>query len=97
MNKLELKSKFKNIITKVESQLDHIWTNLPRNESKFKNIITKVELQLDHIWTNLPKNESKLGVSETYWLGSHKPIYMVFKLPNTLPIYSNKLILAPFI
>jgi hypothetical protein len=66
-------------------------------KSQFKNIITKVESQLDHIWSNLPKNESKSSVSEAYWLNFHKPIYMAFKLPNTLPIYSNKLILSPII
>ncbi len=79
-----------------KQQLIDLMNNLEL-KSKFKNIITKVESQLDHIWTNIPKNESKLGVSKTYWLGFHKPINMAFKLPNTLPIYSNKLILPPFI
>jgi hypothetical protein len=34
MNKLELKSQFKNITTKVGWQLDHIWSNVSGNESK---------------------------------------------------------------
>jgi hypothetical protein len=34
MNKLELKSQFKNITTKVGSQLNHIWSNVPGNECK---------------------------------------------------------------
>jgi hypothetical protein len=34
MNRFELKSKFKNITTKIGSQLDHIWSNVPRNECK---------------------------------------------------------------
>jgi hypothetical protein len=34
MNKFELKSQFKNITTKIGSQLDHIWSNVPRNECK---------------------------------------------------------------
>ncbi len=34
MNKLELKSQFKNITTKTRSQLNHIWSNVPRNECK---------------------------------------------------------------
>jgi hypothetical protein len=45
----------------------------------------------------VPSNESKLGVSKTYWLDFHKPIYMAFKLSDTLPIYSNKPTLFPFI
>ncbi len=34
MNKLELKSQFKNITTKVGSQLNHIWSNVLGNECK---------------------------------------------------------------
>jgi hypothetical protein len=34
MNKLELKSQFKNITTKARSQLYHIWSNVLGNESK---------------------------------------------------------------
>jgi hypothetical protein len=32
MNKLELKFQFKNMTTKVRSQLNYIWSNVPRNE-----------------------------------------------------------------
>ncbi len=34
MNKFELKSQFKNITTKVRSQLDHTWSNVLGNECK---------------------------------------------------------------
>jgi len=34
MNKLELKSQFKKITTKTRSKLNHIWSNVPRNECK---------------------------------------------------------------
>ncbi len=34
MNKFELNSQFCGNTTKVEFQLDHIWTNIPKNECK---------------------------------------------------------------
>jgi hypothetical protein len=34
MNKLELKSQFKNITTKIGSQLNHIWSNVLGNDTK---------------------------------------------------------------
>ncbi len=34
VNKFELKSQFENITTKAGSQLDHIWSNVPRYECK---------------------------------------------------------------
>jgi hypothetical protein len=66
-------------------------------KSQFKNIKMKVGSQLNHIWSNVLGNESKSSVSKAYWLNFHKPIYMAFKLPGTLPICSNKPILSPFI
>jgi hypothetical protein len=74
-----------------------IFMNKSKLKSQFKNITTKAGSQLDHIWSNVLRNESKSSVSKTYWPDFHKPIYMTFKLPNTLPIYSNKPILSPFI
>ncbi len=35
MDKFQVKSQFSESITKVGSQLDHIHTNVPRNECKF--------------------------------------------------------------
>jgi hypothetical protein len=35
MDKFQLKSQFNESTTKLGSQLDHIWTNVPRNECKF--------------------------------------------------------------
>jgi len=35
MDKFKLKSQFSENTTKVGSQLDHIWANVPRNECKF--------------------------------------------------------------
>jgi calcineurin-like phosphoesterase family protein len=35
MGKFQLKSKFSENITKVKFQLDHIWTNVLRNECKY--------------------------------------------------------------
>ncbi len=64
-------------------------------KSQLKNIITKAESQLYHIWSNVLGNESKLGVLETYWVDFHKPICMTFKLPNTLLIHNNKIMLSP--
>ncbi len=34
VNKFELESQFKNITTKARSQLNHIWSNVPRDECK---------------------------------------------------------------
>jgi len=71
--------------------------NKLKQKSQFKNIPTKIGSQLDNIWSNVPKNESKSNVSKAYWLDFHKPIYMIFKLPDIPPIYSNKPTLSPFI
>jgi hypothetical protein len=54
--------------------------------SHFNASTPKEKFQLDHIWTNVFGNECKLGVIEAYWPYFHKPIYVAFKLPNTLPI-----------
>jgi hypothetical protein len=35
MDKFKLKSQFNESTTKVGSQLDHVWENVPRNECKF--------------------------------------------------------------
>jgi hypothetical protein len=35
MDKLKLKSQFSENTTKIRSQLDHIWANVPRNECKY--------------------------------------------------------------
>jgi hypothetical protein len=59
-------------------------------KSQFNGSTTKVGFQLDHIWANVPRNECKFGVAKTYWLDFHKSIYIVFKLPNTLPMYNRK-------
>ncbi len=53
---------------------------------QFKIITTKIGSQLDHIWSNVLGNESKSSVSKTYRLDFHKPIYIAFKLQDTLPI-----------
>jgi hypothetical protein len=52
----------------------------------------KAGRQLDHIWANVLGNECKYGVIEVYWSNFHKPIYIAFKLPNTLPMYNKKTI-----
>jgi hypothetical protein len=59
-------------------------------QSQFSASTTKGGTQLDHIWANIHGNDSKAGVSEAYWLDYHKPIYIVFKLSNTLPSFHNK-------
>ncbi len=66
-------------------------------KSQFKNITTKARSQLDYIWSNVLGNECKSSVSKPYWPYFHKPIYIAFKLLDTLPIYSNKPILSPLI
>jgi hypothetical protein len=65
--------------------------------SQFCGNTTKVGFQLDHIWTNIPKNECKSSVIKAYWLGFHKPIYIAFNLPNTLPMYNKKPLSFPFL
>jgi hypothetical protein len=65
--------------------------------SYFDESTTKVGCQLDHIWANVSRNVCKCGVIEAYWLNFHKPIYIVFKLPNTLPMYNKKPLMSPFI
>jgi hypothetical protein len=35
MDRFQLKSQFSESITKVGSQLHHIWANIPKNECKF--------------------------------------------------------------
>ncbi len=44
-----------------------------------------------------PKNECKLSAIKTYWLDFHKPIYIAFNLPNTLPMYNKKPLTFPFL
>jgi hypothetical protein len=61
-------------------------------KSQFNENITKVGSQLDHIWANILGNEYKFGIIEAYWSNFHKPIYITFKLPNTLPRYNKKII-----
>jgi hypothetical protein len=53
-------------------------------KSQFKKYHNKARSQLDHIWSNVPGDECKLSVSEAYSLDFHKPIYIAFKLPNTI-------------
>jgi hypothetical protein len=64
--------------------------------SQFCGNTTKEGFQLDHIWTNVPRNECKSSVIEASWPYFHKPIYMAFKLPNTLPMYTKKPLTFPF-
>jgi hypothetical protein len=45
---------------------------------------------LDHKKANVLGNECQFGVIEAYWLDFHKPMYIAFKLPNTLPMYNKK-------
>jgi len=59
-------------------------------KSQFSENTTKVGSQLDHIWPNVPINEYKFGIIEAYWSNFHKPIYIAFKLPNTLSMYNKK-------
>jgi hypothetical protein len=66
-------------------------------KSQFNENTTKAGSQLNHIWANVLGNECKYGVTEAYWLDFHKPIYIAFKLPNTLPRYKKKLLMCPFI
>jgi hypothetical protein len=67
-------------------------------KSQFSESTTKVGLQLDHIWANIIGNECKFGVTKAYWSNFHKLNYIVFKLPNTLPMYNQKKsLMSPFI
>jgi hypothetical protein len=64
---------------------------------QFSASTTKARSQLDHIWANVFGNECKYGVIKPYWSNFHKPIYITFKLPNTLPMYNKKSLMSPFI
>jgi hypothetical protein len=66
-------------------------------KSQFNENTTKIGSQLDYIWANVLGNECKFGVTKTYWLDLHKPTYIAFKLPNTLPIYNKKPLMSSFI
>jgi hypothetical protein len=55
-------------------------------KSQINESTIKAGFLLDHIWTNVLGNECQFGVTEAYWSNFHKPIYIAFKLPNTLPI-----------
>jgi hypothetical protein len=59
-------------------------------QPQFSASTMKGGTQLDHIWVNVPGNDSKARVFEAYWPDYHKPIYIAFKLPNTLPSFNNK-------
>jgi hypothetical protein len=63
-------------------------------KSQFSESTTKVGSQLDHIWANVLGNECKSCVTKVYWLNFHKPIYIAFKLPNTLPCITKKTIIV---
>jgi hypothetical protein len=66
-------------------------------KSQFNENTTKARSQLNHIWANVPKNECKSSVIKAYWSNFHKPIYIAFKLPNTLPMYNKKPLMYLFI
>ncbi len=66
-------------------------------KSQFSESTTKVGFQLSHIWANVFRNECKSSVTEAYWSYFHKPIYIAFKLPNTLPMHNKKPLMFPFI
>jgi len=66
-------------------------------KSQFNENITKVESQLDHIWANVLGNECKFVETKAYWSYFHKPTYIAFKLPSTLPIYNKKPLMSSFI
>jgi hypothetical protein len=59
-------------------------------KSQFSESTIKARFQLEHISMNVLRNECKFGVTEAYWSNFHKPIYIAFKLPNTLPVYNKK-------
>jgi hypothetical protein len=66
-------------------------------KSQFCESTTKPRSQLDHIWANVHGNECKFGVIESYWSDFHKPIYIAFKLLNTIPMYNKKPLMSSFI
>ncbi len=66
-------------------------------KSQFNESTTIAKYQLDHIWANVPRNECKSNVIEAYWSIFHKPVYIAFKLPNTLPMYNIKPLMSPVI
>jgi hypothetical protein len=66
-------------------------------KSQFNESTIKVGFQLDITWANVLGNECQFGVTEAYWSNFHKPIYIAFKLPNTLPMYNKKILMSPFI
>jgi hypothetical protein len=66
-------------------------------KSQFSENTTKARFQLHHIWANVPGNECKFDVTKAYWSNFHKPIYIAFKLLNTLPMYNKKPLMFPFI
>jgi hypothetical protein len=72
--------------------MDKLQLKLQYNENT-----TKARSQLDYILANVLGNECKFGVIEAYWSNFHKPIYIAFKLPNTLPMYNEKPLMFPFI
>jgi hypothetical protein len=66
-------------------------------KSQFNESTTKARSQLNHIWANVLRNECKYGAIKTYWSDFHKPIFIAFKLSNTLPRYNKILLISPFI
>ncbi len=58
-------------------------------KSQFSEAPQKLDFNIEHIQANVLGNECKFGVTKTYWLDVHKPIYIAFKLPNTLPMYNK--------
>jgi len=66
-------------------------------KSQFSESITKVGFQLNRIWANVLGNECKFGVIKAYWLDFQKPIYIAFKLLNTLLMYNKKPLMSSFI
>jgi hypothetical protein len=72
---------------KKQSLLNFI--NKSQLKSQFSESTTKFGFQLDHIWANVLTNECKFGVTKAYWSNFHKPIYITFKLSNTLPMYTK--------
>ncbi len=64
---------------------------------QFNENTTKARYQLDDILANVLGNECKFGVIDAYCSDFHKPIYIAFKLPNTLPMYNKKPLMFPFI
>jgi hypothetical protein len=66
-------------------------------KSQFNESTTKVGYQLDHIRANVPKNECKYNITKGYWSNVYKPIYIAFKLLNTLSMYNKKPFMSPFI